>query len=68
MLLSGLLSLSKNEYMLAAVPSQPDIGQYAIWVIALVLVAFGFSYAKEMIAFVLDKLYEFFIQKNPLTP
>lgn len=42
-----------------------DYRQYAVWLIAMVLVAFGFRYAKDIIAFVLDKLYEFFIQNNP---
>ena len=43
-----------------------DYAQYATWLITIVLVAVGFRYAKEVIAFVLDKLYEFFIEKNLL--
>jgi hypothetical protein len=42
-----------------------DYRQYAVWLIAVILVAFGFRHAKDIIAFVLDKLYEFFIQNNP---
>ena len=41
-----------------------DYAQYAIWLITLVLVAFGFRYAKDIIALVLDKLYAFFIEGN----
>jgi hypothetical protein len=42
-----------------------DFRQYAIWLIAMVMVAFGFRYAKDLIAFVLDKLYQFFVLNNP---
>ena len=42
-----------------------DFRQYAVWLIAMVLVAFGFHYAKGIIAFVLDKMYQFFIENNP---
>lgn len=41
---------------------QHDISEYAIWIVSIVLIAFGFRYARELIAFVLDKLYQFFIQ------
>lgn len=40
--------------------------EYAIWLVTIVLVAFGFRYAKDLIAFVLEKLYEFFIENNRL--
>ena len=40
----------------------PDYKEYAIWLVTLIVVAFGFRYAKEIISFVLDKLYVFFIQ------
>jgi len=40
--------------------------QYAVWLITILLVAFGFKYAKDIIAFVLDKLYQFVIQHNVL--
>jgi hypothetical protein len=39
--------------------------QFAVWLITIMIVAFGFRYARETIAFVLDKLYEIFIEKNP---
>ena len=41
---------------------QHNISEYAIWIVSIVLIAFGFRYARELIAFVLDKLYQFFIQ------
>lgn len=41
---------------------QHNIPEYAIWIVSIVLIAFGFRYARELIAFVLDKLYQFFIQ------
>lgn len=40
--------------------------QYSVWLITILLVAFGFKYAKEIIAFVLDKFYQFFIDNNML--
>lgn len=45
-------------------PSLSDYRQYAIWIISIFIVAFGFRYAKEIIAFILDKLYDFFIAHN----
>jgi hypothetical protein len=42
-----------------------DYRQLAVWIISMAVVAFGFKYAKEVIAFVLDELYRFFIQNNP---
>lgn len=42
-----------------------DLKEYFVWLIAIVVVAFGFRHAREMIAFVLDKLYQVFIQNNP---
>ena len=43
-----------------------DYAQYAVWLITMVVVAFGFRYAKDIIAFVLDKLYGFFIENDLL--
>jgi hypothetical protein len=43
----------------------PYYKKYTVWLITMAIVAFGFSYAKGIIAFVLDKLYQFFIQNNP---
>lgn len=42
-----------------------DLREYVVWLIAIVVVAFGFRHAREIIAFVLDKLYQIFIQNNP---
>ena len=42
-----------------------EYSEYAVWLITIILVAFGFRYAKDIIAFVLDKLYQFFILNNP---
>jgi hypothetical protein len=52
----------QNELLTGA--ADPRI--YSVWLIALLLVAFGFRHAKDLIAFVLDKLYQTFIQQNPL--
>lgn len=56
----------KNNIMIAATPSivMSDYRQYAVWLLAMVVATFGFRYPKEIIAFVLDKLYQFFIQNN----
>ncbi|MGZ8536920.1 MAG: hypothetical protein ACXWV9_01595 [Flavisolibacter sp.] len=43
-----------------------DYAQYAIWLITMVVVAFGFRYAKDIISFVLDRLYGFFIENDLL--
>lgn len=43
-----------------------DYAQYAIWLVTMIVVAFGFRYAKDIIAFVLDKLYGFFIENDIL--
>jgi hypothetical protein len=42
----------------------PEVREYAVWLITLLVIAAGFRYAKEIIAFVLDKLYEYFIQNQ----
>ena len=42
-----------------------SLRDFAVWLVAISLVAFGFRYAKEIIAFVLDEFYEFFVLKNP---
>ncbi|MGZ5285834.1 MAG: hypothetical protein ACXWV0_00205 [Flavisolibacter sp.] len=44
-----------------------DFRQYAVWLIAMVVVAFGFRFAKDIIAVVLNKLYEIFIQRGLAT-
>jgi hypothetical protein len=42
-----------------------SLRDFAVWLVAISLVAFGFRYAKEIIAFVLDEFYEYFVLKNP---
>ena len=44
-----------------------DYKEYAVWLVTIILVAVGFRYAKEVIVFLLDKLYEVFIQNNPVS-
>jgi hypothetical protein len=39
---------------------------FMVWLVTLLLVAFGFQYVKDFFSFVLIKLYEFFIQYNSL--
>lgn len=46
-------------------PAMAEIKEYAIWLISIIIVAFSFRYAGEMIAFVLEKLYQAFIQNPP---
>lgn len=41
---------------------QADIRSYAIWLVSIVLVAFGFRYVKQLISVVLEELYRIFIQ------
>jgi len=48
-------------------PTHPGVDQwpeYAAWLVAIFLVAFGFRYAREVITFLLDELYKIFIQHN----
>jgi hypothetical protein len=40
--------------------------EYAIWMIVLAIVAFGFQYIKDIIAFMLDKLYQLYIESNSI--
>ena len=42
-----------------------EYSQYTVWLITMAIVAFGFRGIKGIIAFVLDKMYQFFIQKKP---
>jgi hypothetical protein len=35
------------------------------WLITLLALVFGYNYIKDIISFVLIKLYEFFIQNTP---
>lgn len=36
------------------------------WLITLLVLLFGYNYIKDIISFVLIKLYEFFIENAPL--
>lgn len=42
-----------------------DFKEYLVWAVALVIAVLGFSHARSFIVFVLDKLYQIFIQNNP---
>jgi len=44
-----------------------DFKEYAVWVLILFIVAFGFRHVKEIVSFVLDELYQLFIQHNPVS-
>ena len=46
----------------------PDFRSYALLMVSLLLVAFGFRYAKELIALGLDKLYDLFIEHHVFQP
>lgn len=39
--------------------------QYMVWLLALIVSVLGLRYIKDFIAFVLEKLYQVFIQNNP---
>lgn len=41
-----------------------DFRQYTVWLLAMLIATFGLRYVKEIIIFVLDKFYQFFIQNN----
>ena len=41
-----------------------DLKEYLVWLMALAVVVVGARHAKEVIAFILDKLYQIFIQDN----
>jgi hypothetical protein len=43
-----------------------DFREFAIGIVSILIVVFGFKYAKEIIVFMLDKLYQVFIKDNPL--
>ena len=42
-----------------------DFKEYLVWLLALGVVIIGFRHGKEVVAYVLDKLYEVFIQNSP---
>lgn len=44
-----------------------DLKEYLVWMLALAIVVIGGRYAKRFIVFVLDELYQLFIQNNPNT-
>jgi hypothetical protein len=46
-------------------PLVPDLKEFAVWLIAIAVVAFGFRHAREIMAFILDKLYQYFVLNGP---
>jgi len=44
--------------------SSNDLKEYLVWLIALGIVVLSFSHGRNFIAFVLDKLYQIFIENN----
>ena len=50
----------------ASLTPQQDLYQYAIWLITLMMIAFSFRFARDIIGLVLEKLHEFIIQNNPV--
>lgn len=44
-----------------------DLKDYTVWLLALAVVIVGFRHAKEAVAYILDKLYQVFIQNAPGT-
>jgi hypothetical protein len=45
-----------------------DHRQYIVYTTAILIIAFGLYKARGVIPFLLDKLYEQFIQNNPSLP
>jgi hypothetical protein len=45
-------------------PLVQQISEYAAWLVAIFLVAFGFRHARDIISYVLEQLYDVFIQQN----
>jgi hypothetical protein len=43
----------------------PEFRDFAFWLVALLVLFFGGRLVRETVAFVLDKLYDLFIQHNP---
>ena len=41
-----------------------EMKEYVVWLTVILLVALGLRHAKNFIAFILDKLYQFLIQNN----
>lgn len=52
--------------MISATPSivLSDYMKSRVWLLAMIAAALGFFYTKGIIAFVLEKLYQFFIQNS----
>jgi hypothetical protein len=46
-------------------PDIPDLKEFAVWLIAIAVVAFGFRHAREIMGFILDKLYQYFVLNGP---
>lgn len=42
-----------------------DLKDYLVWLMALAVAIVGVPYIKRFIVFVLDELYQIFIQHNP---
>ena len=58
----------KLKFMFTNYPNviSEDYKEIGIWLITALVVAFGFRYISDIIVFVLNKLYEIFIQHNPM--
>jgi hypothetical protein len=52
--------------MISATPSSvtSDYRKFKVWLLAMIATALGFFYTKGIIAFVLEKFYQFFIQNS----
>jgi hypothetical protein len=46
-------------------PGIQDLKEFAVWLIAIAVVAFGFRHARQFMAFILDKLYQYFVLNGP---
>jgi len=49
-------------FNISPIGSAPDYKQYAAWLIAAIIIAISFRYAKDVAVLVFEKLYEVFIQ------
>lgn len=51
---------------LATYPQLSEWREYAVWLVALLAVAFGFRHFREIMTLVLEELYRLFILNNPV--
>jgi hypothetical protein len=46
--------------------SFPDLREFVVWIASVLVIVTLFGIFRKVLVVVLDKLYQFFIQQNPL--